>query len=128
MKRASGALAAVLVAAGLFLLPCAAYGQDISSSPAPSGERIDRFSASIALEPDGDLQVAESITYDFGESERHGIFRDIPLKYDGGRESISVSDISVTDPEGTPYPFSVTTESSRERIQIGDPAALVSGT
>lgn len=44
-----------------------------------AAEVIREFNTTLIPKKDGSMLVIEKITYDFGESERHGIFRDIPL-------------------------------------------------
>ena len=34
----------------------------------------------LTVQRDGTLGVSETIAYDFGPNERHGIFRDIPTR------------------------------------------------
>ena len=44
-----------------------------------SGEHIKNFDSQITINKDGTIDVKESIIYDFGSLERHGIYRDIPF-------------------------------------------------
>jgi uncharacterized membrane protein len=43
-------------------------------------ETIQNFNSQIIINKDRSIQVEESIAYDFGNVERHGIYRTIPLK------------------------------------------------
>ena len=43
--------------------------------------QIDEFDVSILLDPDGTLFVTETIQVDFGDQQKHGIFRTIPVSY-----------------------------------------------
>lgn len=99
------------------------------SAPAFAAEHVDTFHARIAIEPAGTLLVSETIRYDFGTTERHGIYRDIPLKYTAayGNYTIRVQDIEVTDKQGGPAPFTLERQGSQQRIRIGDPDQFVSG-
>ena len=42
---------------------------------------VDRFVADITIHPDASLHIVETIDVDFGSSQRHGIFRDVPVRY-----------------------------------------------
>lgn len=42
-----------------------------------SAEVIDRFAVEILVQPSGELLVTETILYDFGEAQRHGIYRNL---------------------------------------------------
>ena len=68
-------------------------------------ESIRRYDVAIDLHADGSLDVKETIDYDFGTAERHGIFRDIPESVTGryglrsiGLDSFAVTRDNVTEP------------------------------
>ncbi len=92
-------------------------------------ERIDRFDVAIALKSDATFDVVETIHYNFGAAQHHGIFRDIPVVYStqAGNKSIGVGSVSVQDEKGKPYPFTTSRIGPNEEIKIGDPNVLVSG-
>lgn len=93
-------------------------------------EKISDFRVDIRLLPDASFIVDEKITYDFPDSEnRHGIYRDIPTKYDryGGKYTIEIDDVIVKDPSGQPLPFTEEKINTRLRLKIGDPNVLVQG-
>lgn len=92
-------------------------------------ESIRTFDTRLQVNADGTMNVSEAISYDFGNAQRHGIFRDIPVKYRSalGRYSMSLSAVSVIDGEGSAYPFTVSRQGSQQRIKIGDPDRLISG-
>ena len=50
-------------------------------------ERIHDFATTIKISPDNVAHVRETIVYDFGEEEHHGIYRDIPIDYKDGKTS-----------------------------------------
>ncbi len=89
---------------------------------ASASEKIDNFDATVKINQDASINVSERIDYDFGELEKHGIFRDITVKYKarGGNYNLRVSNISVTDENGTGYNFATSTEGKSLRIKIGD--------
>ncbi|AKF25367.1 hypothetical protein YH65_08180 [Sulfurovum lithotrophicum] len=41
-------------------------------------EHIEHFEVNVTLEPSGEFVVTESILYDFKETQKHGIYREIP--------------------------------------------------
>src|SRR3989344_367965 len=53
----------------LFLVPKSVYAE----------EKINSFDTNIIAHQDGSMTIKESIEYDFGSAQRHGIFRTIPL-------------------------------------------------
>ncbi|MDO8470271.1 MAG: DUF2207 domain-containing protein [bacterium] len=93
------------------------------------GEIIRDFDVAASVRADSSVEVTETIVYDFGAVERHGIFRDIPIRYETkfGIQSLAISGVSVTDAGGAPYPFEVSLEGRNERVKVGDPNAYVSG-
>lgn len=97
-------------------------------------EKINNFSVFLFLNKDGSINVSESILYDFGATQHHGIFRDIPVRDRSNftKHSIRMSDISVVDENGAPYSFTLSNyrdhkESDYKRIKIGDSNKLVRG-
>ncbi len=98
---------------------------------AAAGEAIRQFTTEIYLETEDAFSVVEKITYDFGDQRRHGIFRDIPVRYGRGRAAdyrISLDVESVTDESGIEQPFRTSTQGRNLRIRIGDPNRTVTGT
>ncbi len=68
-------------------------------------EAIPAYDVDIAIEASGDIVITEVIDYDFGSASRHGIFRNIPVRfrYDNRYERIYPLDvISVQGSPGTP--------------------------
>jgi uncharacterized membrane protein len=92
-------------------------------------EEIKNFESAIRIRSDGTILVTEDIEYDFEYARRHGIYRDIPYKYDYGykRYSIKIDFNDVTDFSGNPYKYSVSRSSGRINIKIGDPDTTVTG-
>jgi len=92
-------------------------------------ESIKSFDTEIVLHEDASVEVSETIYYDFGLNQRHGIFRDIPVRYKarGGNYNLRISNISVTDTSDTPYQFTTSRSGKNFQIKIGDPHTLASG-
>ncbi len=87
------------------------------------------FDATIEVRKDGSVLVEELITYDFGEEERHGIFRVIPYSYQATTETYTapISSVTVSDEKGSPMPFAESRDSGELTVKIGDPDSTVSG-
>jgi uncharacterized protein (TIGR04222 family) len=87
-----------------------------AAAPAQAQERalaLQRFHAAIGIDPDGSIEVAESLTVRFTGSW-NGVFRTIPVKYrtpQGFNWSIRLDRVSASDEEGNP----LRVEPSRER-------------
>src|SRR3990172_4746409 len=76
-------------------------------------EQINNFSATYAIQSDGTVNVVETLQYDFGSLDRHGIYRTIPFittNDEDKRFKIAFDDISIRDAEGNPYKFTRTTD------------------
>jgi hypothetical protein len=101
-----------------------------TASAQDSGWTIDRFHADIDIQPDAAMQVTEAIDVDFGSLERHGIFREIPVRYAYNRGHERVYELrvdSVTNAEGRPWPFEINRNGANIQIKIGDQDRTVSG-
>ena len=84
---------------------------------------IRSFDATYSIGEDGRVRVTEAVIVDFGELQRHGIYRDIPVEYPFDADSvrsIALSGITVDD-GSQPLPFEVSTEGANKRLKIGDP-------
>ena len=70
-------LSLLLAAASAMLAASTAQGQTF--------EQIRSYDVTIEIRTDDSLRITETIVYDFGSSEHHGIYRDVPtrLAYDG---------------------------------------------
>jgi hypothetical protein len=90
---------------------------------------IDSFAASYVVGPNADIRVTETIDVDFGGLERHGIFRDIPVRYsydDASDRLVQITEIAVSDGSAG-VPFTTAASGDNFRIRIGDPDTVVSG-
>lgn len=92
-------------------------------------ENIALFDVEITLNEDSTMQVVETIHYDFGSEQRHGIFRDIPYSYriDDGEMIVDIDVEKVVDENGLEHMYEVSTDYSSVNIKIGDPDEYVSG-
>lgn len=98
---------------------------------AQTGESIHSYRVRIDIRPDDSIRVTEVIEYDFGSSQHHGIFRDVPTRetYDDRYDRVfplHVESVSATG--GASAQFDVSNEPGGiTRIKIGDPDATTSG-
>jgi uncharacterized membrane protein len=95
-----------------------------------SAERIRDFAAEIHLAPDGSFSVEERIEYDFEGRRRHGIYRDIPVRYQralGARYHVGLDVESVSDAKGVARTYVVSRSGDSLRIRIGDADREVEG-
>lgn len=93
-------------------------------------EHIAVFNDQIRIVHDGTIDVTESITYDFGNIPRHGIYRFIPTiktNKQGKKYALTISNISVTDKEGRPYTFVKTNSDDTLQLKIGDANNTITG-
>ncbi len=124
MKR----LLSVLLGVALFFVAPLVHAQN--ADPYRGTEHIASYDVHIAIQTDGTMQVKEQIVYDFGDLERHGIFRDIPyvtINDAGKRFAMDFSEAQVTDEKGNAYTFVQSTEGDDIRWKIGDADKTISG-
>ncbi|WP_432547955.1 DUF2207 family protein [Kineococcus sp. SYSU DK004] len=113
------AAAAVAVLALLGPLAASAAAEE----PA-EGERVRSYRAELTVTDDGGLRVRETIAYDFGDAQRHGLLRTIPVR--GPHEQTRdrrwpVSDVAVSSPTGAPTQVQQETDGGVLELRIGDP-------
>jgi hypothetical protein len=103
------------------------------AAPAPaqaSAERITSYVVGVVIQRNGVVRIQETITYDFGTDQRHGIFRDIPylqpVDAQHNRE-FPISGISVSSPDRAPAATSVTSSGGVTHIRVGNPDRTVTG-
>src|SRR3989344_213833 len=108
----------ILILSGLFL--CTNFSL---------AEVIDNFQSDIVINSDSSIDVTETIDYDFQGIYRHGIFRNIPIKYQarGGNYNLHISNIRVTDESGKDYQFQTSYPKNNIEIKIGDPNETITG-
>ena len=103
-------------------------------TPSGAGAKEDwtirSFDAQIEVTRDGSLQVLEVIEADFGSLQKHGIFRDIPVRYAHDRAQDRVVDLrvqKVTDAQERAHRYETSREGQLLRVKIGDPDRTISG-
>jgi len=92
-----------------------------------SGERIDSYKADIVVNQDSSLEVTEVIDYDFGTTQRHGIYRYIPYTFDrdGSSYTTDITISSVTDDTGLGYAYTTSKSGGFIDVKIGNPDKLI---
>lgn len=93
-------------------------------------EAIRSYDTQITISKEGTITVNEKIDYDFEYLYKHGIYRDIPFikkNNDGKQYKMDVNVTSVTDEEGTAYPFETNEVNGGIQIKIGDPDRTITG-
>lgn len=97
-------------------------------SAALAAETIDAFKVQASLTPERRLSITETIAYDFGEEEHHGIFREIPVTYlrDNATYKLRLEHVAVTM-DGASEPFDVSESDGNMTVKIGDPDVLITG-
>ena len=96
-----------------------------------AGERIQTYDIDATIEKSGAVLLRETIVYDFGSEQRHGIFRDVETRqrYDDRYDRVYGLDvISVTSPTpNTRAGYETESEDELTRIRIGDPDRTITG-
>lgn len=107
-----------ILSAGLFLY-----------QPVFAAEKIDSYHVEININKDSSIDISERISYDFGAASRHGIYRNIPVKYQarGGNFNLRLSAVSVHDGLGNAYNFTKSRQGENIQIKVGDADQYVTG-
>ncbi|HLC94365.1 MAG TPA: DUF2207 domain-containing protein [Patescibacteria group bacterium] len=113
-----------------FLSFCIVVGLVLFFVPFVHAEQINNFAADITINTDGTIDVVETITYDFGEVSRHGIYRDIPyIKTNnaGKKFKLNITILSIEDENRKRYPYDQTQSGENIHLKIGDPNKTITG-
>lgn len=101
----------------------------VTAQSSTTTHRITNFNSQIEIEQDTDLHITETITYKT-DQPRHGIYRTIPLEKkdaDGQTERFTITNITVHDPDGQPYPWEKSLTGANLLLKIGDPEKTFTG-
>jgi len=92
-------------------------------------DQILDLTVTATIDEKGSTHIEEVVLYDFGPKRLHGIFRNIPLQAQEGNaiRNFGIKDVTVTDRDGKPIPFSTINEKTYLRLKIGDPDVRISG-
>lgn len=90
---------------------------------------IKSFDSEVRLNKDGSFGVTERIVVDFGNEQRHGIYRSIPYKYNLAlrKYRVRIEVLDVADDSGNRYQKSVSRKGDYVVIKIGSPDFTISG-
>jgi uncharacterized membrane protein YgcG len=111
-------------------LAALALGANAPAS-AQASEAIRSYDVKIEIRSDDSILITETIEYDFGSAQRHGIVRDVPTRqtYDDRYDRVyplHVESVSATG--GASAAFAVSSEPGGiTRIRIGDPDVTTTG-
>jgi len=92
-------------------------------------EEILDFQVNIKVLKNSDIIVQEKIIYNFGNEQRHGIYRDIPYKYSarGGNYKLDIKVLNITDENNNNLNYNINKNNNYLNIKIGDADKYVSG-
>ena len=89
---------------------------------------IENFNSNIAIQQSGVVKVIETISVDFRDNPKHGIYRDIPYLYqENGKQTYTKVDIIQVLQNNQPAQYTVSQTSGNEEIQIGNPNQTITG-
>jgi hypothetical protein len=97
---------------------------------ADGAERITSYDVALTVRASGAMGVTETIAYDFGANQKHGIFRAIPTKVPFDNENFRiyrVSDVRVVSADGAPTDVSRSESAGVTTLRIGDPDKTITG-
>lgn len=118
----------------LFLAMLAALalglGPGAGVATAAGGESVPSFDAQVDVDAHGDLRVIETIEYDFGTTQQHGLRRELATRVagPGGTRLYRVSDVQAWGPAaGVPAPVVLEPRGDSTVVQVGYPQQTVTG-
>ena len=91
---------------------------------------IASFDTQVTVHEDATATVIETITADFGDERRHGLYRDIPIRYAdraGQHFTLRLRLEEVTDGSGRPRPYQLESSGRYRRIRVGSADSTVTG-
>ena len=112
------------------LLSCFAQTSVAQEDDKSEGEKVKSFATVIQINEDATANITETIVYDFGKNEKHGIFRFIPIKYKtskGNTRKIKIHEISITNELDEEYNFEISYPGKNIKFKIGDADKFVTG-
>ncbi len=92
-------------------------------------EYIDDFQVELKINQNNSVEVIETVVYNFGDLQRHGIYRDLPYRYfaQGGKFTVRLEVLGVTNENNQPLNYQVKRQSGKVQIKIGEENVLISG-
>jgi len=97
-----------------------------------AAEIINSFTSEITPVSDGSMLVTETIVYDFGSADRHGIFRTLPTEHPQPasawyKDRYIKYEITSVLRDDNSEPYVINREGSDMRVRIGDPDLTITG-
>ncbi len=108
----------------VFILPVSVVNAE------DTGWEVEKFHSDITIHKDTSVTVTETIVANFGNLQKHGIYRDIPVKYStrfGNNLDIRFKLLSITDEKGREYLAETSYKGDNVSLKIGDPDKVISG-
>jgi Predicted membrane protein (DUF2207) len=118
----------------------AATAQSNSGTTSDPSEALERLQIAAAVTPEGNLEVRERITWNFGYGRKHGIFRYIPVRRLVSADAPGIPNTKrtykrvtnvrwkdVTSSTGAPTQSSVSDEGDSSVLKIGSANTLITG-
>ncbi len=106
------------------------YAQTTKHVLTPPAENISSFDSQVKVNSDGTIAVTETIDYDFGNLQKHGIYRYISYvkqNSDGKKYKLTIDVTSITDSYGRPYKYTTEQSGGQITLKVGDPNATITG-
>jgi hypothetical protein len=102
-----------------------------TSTPASAaaGESITSYASDFVVQAGGTVDVTETITYDFGSDSKHGIMRQIPVRFHLNKSKdriYRISDAKVSR-DGATEPFTSWDKDGFKTFKIGSAGTTISG-
>lgn len=96
---------------------------------AAAGEQILDFNTDITLTNQNDANITETIVYDFGTNQRHGIYRDIPVQLHDGADTyyMTLNYGNTVDQNGKEVQAQISDSGADQRLRLGDPDVTITG-
>jgi len=104
------------------LIACALFPMKVHA------ETVESFVVNASLNADRELRIEESITYDFEDEQKHGIYRLIPERY--ARDGMNVDlrlDIGQSMQDGKAATQEISREGEFKKIRLGQEDLFLSG-
>lgn len=93
-------------------------------------EKIDSFESEILINKDNQAEISEVIAYDFGVTQHHGIYRDVPIDYkdpQGNVYRLAMEYGKTTDENGKEVEATISKSGGNFRIRLGEADKYVTG-
>ncbi len=114
----------------LIVLPILLFITLFTSHYVSAEESIDDYSVFIQISPSGVVTFNESILYDFGLAQKHGVFREIPFvktNSTGKEFRVGLDNVQVTNQTLRDDTYSSSEENEQLVLKIGHPDVYVTG-